>query len=94
VKTLPADVVAYKRTREFTEATVPSGLTSRHSTKADVWGRICVVEGQLRYRILEPEIEENVLEPGRDGVVEPEAPHEVEPLGSVRFFVEFLRAPR
>ena len=34
---------------------------------------------------------EHVLEPGRDGIVEPQVPHEVEPLGPVRFYVEFLR---
>jgi hypothetical protein len=32
-----------------------------------------------------------VLSPDTPGVVEPEVPHEVEPLGGVRFFVEFLR---
>ena len=37
--------------------------------------------------------EEHVLGPGVEGVVEPEVPHEVEPLGPVRFFVEFLRLP-
>ena len=43
--------------------------------------------------ILEPEIEEHVLTPERPGVVEPEVPHEVEPSGEVRFFVEFLKLP-
>jgi hypothetical protein len=28
-----------------------------------------------------------------DGVVEPRVPHEVEPSGTVRFYVEFLRSP-
>jgi hypothetical protein len=53
-----------------------------------------VLEGSLRYRILEPALEEHVLTPGRPGIVEPGVPHEVEPLGNVRFYVEFLRAPR
>jgi len=93
VKPLPDDAEAHRRTAELTEATVPAGLRRRHTTKAGVWGRIRVLEGRLRYRILEPEIEEHVLEPGRDGVVEPGVPHEVEPLGAVRFFVEFLHRP-
>ena len=92
MKPLPTNVVAYKRTAEFTEATVPAGLLRSHTTKSGVWGRICVVEGRLRYRILEPVVEEHVLTPGSDGVVEPEVPHEVAPSGPVRFFVEFLRA--
>ena len=91
MKSLPTDVVAYQQTKEFTDATVPSGLLRSHTTKKGVWGRICVLEGSLRYRILEPEVEERVLTPGIDGVVEPENPHEVEPIGAVRFYVEFLR---
>ena len=91
MKRLPTDVEAYRETPEFTQETVPGALLRRHQTKAGVWGRIRVLEGTLRYRILEPALEEHVLEPGRDGVVEPEVPHEVEPLGAVRFRVEFLR---
>ena len=37
--------------------------------------------------------QEHLLSPKRIGVVEPEVPHEVEPVGAVRFFVEFLREP-
>lgn len=92
MKSLPADVEAYKRTAEFTEETVPAGLLRRHTTKAGTWGRICVLSGRLRYRILEPEVEVIELDASREGVVEPEVPHEVEPVGGVRFFVEFLRA--
>ena len=91
MKNLPTDAVAYHRTREFSEQTVPDALRRRHTTKTGVWGRICVLEGSLRYRILEPLREEHVLSPDHPGIVEPEVPHEVEPLGQVRFFVEFLR---
>ncbi|HTO08445.1 MAG TPA: DUF1971 domain-containing protein [Myxococcota bacterium] len=92
MKSLPPDVVPYQRTREFSEATLPDGLRHRHTTKAGVWGRICVLEGSLRYRILEPP-EEHTLSPLLPGIVEPEIPHEVQPLGKVRFYVEFLRHP-
>lgn len=94
MKSLPRDAVVYKRTREFSEATVPGTfLTRSHTTKAGVWGQIRVVDGALRYRILEPEVEEHVLTPEQPGVVEPEVPHQVEPVGPVRFFIEFLRTP-
>lgn len=93
LKPLPGDVLPYSRTPEFSETTVPEALRARHDTKAGVWGRIHVLEGRLRYRILEPQPEEHVLAPDRPGVVEPQVPHEVEPLGAVRFFVEFLRRP-
>ena len=91
MKTLPADAVPYQRTDEFSELDIPAALRRRHSTKRGVWGRIRVVEGSLRYRILEPQLEEYVVTSERAGVIEPEVPHEVEPLGKVRFFVEFLR---
>ncbi len=91
MKSLPTQVTPYQRTPEFSQATVPDSLRRRHTTKAGVWGRICVLEGALRYRILEPQPEEHVLTPEHPGVVEPEVPHEVEPVGEVRFFVEFLR---
>jgi tellurite methyltransferase len=83
----------YKRTREFDAATVPAGLRARHSTKRGVWARIHVLEGRLRYRIHEPFDVEATIGPGCPGVVLPEVPHDVEPMGAVRFFVEFHRVP-
>ena len=83
--------MVYQRTDEFSELTIPAGLKKRHSTKTGVWARICVLEGRLRYRIHCQDPEEHVLSPDFAGIVEPEVLHEVEPLGAVRFFVEFLR---
>ena len=52
-----------------------------------------MLEGRLLYRVLDPP-GERVLDPSRaPGVVAPEVPHEVAPLGPVRFLVEFHRAP-
>ena len=92
-RALPPEVLPYRRTREFSERTIPAALRSRHATAAGVWGLICVVRGALRYRILEPQAGEQILSPGRPGVIEPERPHEVEPVGEVRFYVEFFRHP-
>jgi tellurite resistance-related uncharacterized protein len=75
----------------FDERSVPKGLRSRHTTQPGVWARIRVLEGELAFRELEPRILLHVLAPGRDGIAAPEAPHEIEPRGPVRFFVEFLR---
>lgn len=93
MKPLPADVQPYKRTPEFTEATVPAGLLRGHSTKDGVWATIVVLEGSLLYRILEPVIEEVALSPGRLGIIEPTVLHEVAPAPGSRFFVEFHRRP-
>jgi tellurite resistance-related uncharacterized protein len=91
---LPPGAVPYKRTATFTEATVPAGLLNDHSTKDGPWGLIHVEQGALRYAVTDPRRErsERVLTPdGEPGVVEPTVLHKVEPLGAVRFWVEFWR---
>jgi tellurite resistance-related uncharacterized protein len=91
MKALPPHVVAYQRTPEFDENTLPHGLMHDHMTQAPVWAKIVVLEGRLQYTIDEPEKETVVLDEKRYGVVEPAVPHEVQPLGKVRFYVEFYR---
>lgn len=88
---LPDSFIAYKRTPVFTEETLPLGLRKDHSTRAGVWAKIMVAEGKVRYRVsaLKTDIE---LSPDRIGIVVPEVLHSVQPLGVVRFFVEFYKA--
>ena len=88
---LPDGLVAYRRTPEFNQDTVPAGLQKAHSTKAGTWALIHVLEGEPLYRILEP-ASETVLVPGKPGLVRPEQLHEVQPMGPVRFYVEFHAA--
>ncbi len=89
---LPEEFLPYKRTPEFDETSVPAGLRREHSTKAGVWAKIVVGDGRLRYCVeaLNADIE---LSHDRVGIVVPEVLHRVEPLGAVRFYVEFYRAP-
>jgi tellurite resistance-related uncharacterized protein len=82
----------YRSTPVFDEASLPAGLRSRHSTKAGVWGVIRVLEGRLRLTVLEPE-GETVLDPSNPGLVLPEQPHFVEPLGPMRMQVDFHSEP-
>jgi tellurite resistance-related uncharacterized protein len=92
---LPPGLVPDRRTADFTEATLPAGLRRAHTTKEGAWGLIHVVEGRLLYRITDPRRPalESVLSPhAPPGVIEPTVLHEVEPLGPVRFYVEFLRS--
>ena len=88
---LPAGLVAYRRTPVFDQDTIPAGLRREHRTSAGVWGLIVVVDGRLRFRALHPP-NETILGPGSPIAVAPEQPHEVDPDGPVRFFVEFYRA--
>ncbi len=91
MKALPKNVIAYKKTPEFEEFSIPKGLINAHQTKEGVWGKIVVLEGQLQYTINEPEKEIIVLTEKIYGVVEPEIFHDVKPLGKVRFYVELYR---
>lgn len=91
MKQLPGNVTPYKRTPEFTEESVPTGLLHAHQTKESVWAKIVVLDGELQYTINGPETEVVVLNSNTYGVVEPTVLHEVKPLGRVRFYVEFHR---
>ncbi len=89
---LPAGFVAYKQTPTFTETTVPAGLLKDHATRPGVWARIVVHEGRLRYTVDDMHRTYD-LDPERPGIVLPEVRHHVEPIGPVRFHVEFWSAP-
>ena len=89
MKRLPETVTPFRRTESFTRSTVPNGLLKDHRTKEGVWGLIQVEVGALEYSIGANEV--YVLTPGKNGVVEPTAPHRVKPLGEVLFFVEFYK---
>jgi len=89
---IPAGCVVTRRTPVFTHDTVPPALLSAHETKGGAWAMIHVFEGKLRYCIEAPPLE-SILEPGQPGVIEPQVRHHVEPIGPVRFCLEFHRAP-
>lgn len=93
---LPPGLVAYRRTPDFTETTLPAALRADHDTKPGTWGLIHVAAGRLRYRVTDPRRapRERILTPDdTPGLVEPTIRHHVEPLGPVLFHVEFWRAP-
>lgn len=91
MKQLPNNVQAYKKTPLFDQNTVPAGLLKTHTTKAETWGKICIIKGTLLYVIETEPLESIELSPLNYGVVEPEIPHHVELLGEVEFFVEFFK---
>ncbi len=90
---LPEGLVAYKRTPEFNEVSIPPGLKSNHSTKPGVWGVIYVLAGRLRYFLDGLDGRELTLDPENAGIVLPEILHHVAADGPVRFFIEFHRRP-
>lgn len=84
----PPVSVPYKCTPMFDENSLPAGLRREHRTKAGTWGVIRVIEGRVRYQVLDP-ASETLLEPGRPGLILPDMPHLVEPLGSMLMQIEF-----
>jgi tellurite resistance-related uncharacterized protein len=91
---LPDGLASYKRTPTFTEAGIPAGLLNEHSTKDGVWGLIHVEEGCLRYLVTDgrrPPAVSLLTPDSAPGIVEPTILHRVEPVGTVRFHVEFWR---
>ena len=84
----------YRRTPVFTQDTIPAALLNAHNTKDGAWALINVLEGDLIYRVTDPRrpASQTILTPHTPpGVIEPTILHAVEPLGPVRFFVEFHR---
>ena len=87
----PEGCVAFRRTPEFDETTLPAGLKSDHATKRGVWARIRVVHGVLCYYAGPPIHRSFRVDPASSAVIVPEVPHRVEAEDRVRFFIEFSR---
>ena len=81
----------YRTTPVFTQDTLPAALRRRHDTKPGVWGIIRVIEGEVRLTYLEPE-SSLILTPETLGLIAPQQPHFVEPLGVMRMQVDFYDA--
>ena len=82
----------YRSTPIFDQDSLPAALRGRHSTKAGVWGVIRILEGKLRLNLLEPAAE-IVLDPEHPGLLQPEQPHFVTPLGVMKMQVDFYDQP-
>lgn len=85
---IPTELRAYKQTPIFDQDTIPAGLRRMHETKGGVWGKICILAGSLKLKIIE-DGSEHMLDADHFGVVCPRQAHEVELLGPVRFYIEF-----
>ena len=86
----PSTLVAYHRTPEFTEETVPQKLLSEHDLKPGVWALLRVLEGEIGFVDLD-EAREGLLTPKAPGFIEPDQRHHLVLRGPVRFYVEFYR---
>ena len=78
----------YRTTALFDEAALPAALRREHRTKACVWGVVRVLEGRLRLAYGDG-TPERILSPGVPGLLLPDQPHWVQPLGAMNMQVEF-----
>jgi tellurite resistance-related uncharacterized protein len=84
----PPPTPPFKSTPVYDQTTLPGGLRREHRTKPGVWGIIRLLEGRVRYHVLDP-VSETILDPDHPGLVLPDQPHFVEPLGPIRMQIEF-----
>ncbi len=73
---------------------MPAGLRRAHRVAAGTWGRIVVHAGRLRFTAATDPVMEVELDAGSTQDIPPEVMHEVQPLGAVRFSVEFFAVDR
>jgi tellurite methyltransferase len=92
---LPEGFLPYKKTAEFNNESIPAGLLRDHSLKSGTWGRLTLLEGCLRFTMNSvPPQAARSLTTSEPTHIPPEVVHAIEPLGRVRFFIEFCKNPR
>jgi len=88
---LPAGFVLVRTTDVFDNTTVPAGLLRAHQVARDVWGRLVVHAGSLRFVFEDEPGNPITIDAGEHMVIPPQRPHHVELDGPVSFAVEFHR---
>jgi tellurite methyltransferase len=87
---LPDGLTPVRSSTEWDEHTMPAGLRRAHRIATGTWGRIIVRLGQLRFVMQSDPALDVVLHSGSTQAIPPEVPHEVQPLGPVRFSIDFF----
>lgn len=92
---IPADFVNYKSTDIFTQHNIPKLFLFEHNTKAGVYGKIVVLQGQVKFYGFKSrcgEIESELLiNAGEFAISAPQYWHKVELLTKdTKFRVEFF----
>ena len=91
---LPEGLRWVRTSAVWDERTVPAALRRAHRVAAGTWGRIVVHSGRLRFAAATTPTIDAELEAGSTQAIPPDMLHEVEPLGAVRFSVEFFVVDR
>jgi tellurite methyltransferase len=88
---LPELLAVVRTTETWDEQTMPAGLRRAHRLASGSWGHLRVERGELRFRAQTHPALDVIVGANDAQAIPPEVEHEVEPRGSVRFFIEFLR---
>ncbi|MDQ5888726.1 MAG: hypothetical protein RL210_1341 [Pseudomonadota bacterium] len=91
---LPDQVSCYSHSPTFGPDTMPGGLTHDHQTQSNVWAKIVVLSGQVRFSVTDGADAGQVfvLSPALSGVVAPLSRHHIQCLSDdTRFMLEFYR---
>ena len=91
---MPSGLELVRTTPEFTETTVPAALLAAHRVGPEVWGRLHVRAGRVRFVFEADPAGAVELATGEHVDIPPGELHHVEPLGDARFVVEFYRTVR
>lgn len=91
---LPDGLQLVRTTPKWDEHTMPTGLRIAHHLNRGTWGRIVVFQGQLRFVARTNPVTDVVVQPGCAQAIPPDIDHQVQPLGPVRFSIDFFSIPR
>ncbi|HEY2563234.1 MAG TPA: DUF3565 domain-containing protein [Acidimicrobiales bacterium] len=91
---LPEGLAWVRTTPIWDEETMPGGLSRAHRVAAGTWGRIVVHHGRMRFTAATAPVIDVELEVGSAQAIPPEIDHQLEPLGAVRFAIEFFAVGR
>lgn len=82
----------YKRTRTFTEDTLPDAIRGRHRTRAGVRAEVVVEAGTVDLVFPGPPERRETVGPDAPGRIPPQEIHHLETHGPVRLHVAFFHA--
>lgn len=91
---IPEDLRLVRSSPQWDERTVPAGLLRSHRLAEGTWGRIKLTHGRLRFHAGTQPRYERVIDSDDHQGVPPGVGHWVEPLGPVRFSIDFLAVDR
>ncbi len=87
---LPDGLIPSRSSPIFTQDTIPAALQAEHALAPGHWGMLNVLEGSLRFVILETGEDHTISAPGRI-TIHPRMRHRVAIDGAVRCRIDFFR---